>query len=97
MTYTKGRWYADADGIVRVDTGVFYDTPLKIGSGYIEGAFSYDEATEESKANARLVSAAPDLLEILIEADKIIVWENYGFDSSFQDRVEAAIAKAEGK
>ena len=51
---------------------------------------------EVSDEDARLIAAAPDLLELLIEADKRVIWE-FHLDSEFQERVEAAIAKALGE
>ena len=51
------------------------------------------DASEEGKANARLIAAAPDLLEALKDVEA-----NVADDSPFMwERVGAAIAKAEGK
>ncbi|AIT81640.1 hypothetical protein [Novosphingobium pentaromativorans] len=44
-----------------------------------------------------MVSAAPELLNLLAEADRRIAWESVGLGNTFSDRVEAAIAKAEGR
>lgn len=53
---------------------------------------------EESTANARLIAAAPDLLEACIEAHECIRTGGHFADSNrTMERLAAAIAKAEGK
>ncbi|GFM29237.1 hypothetical protein [Novosphingobium sp. PY1] len=47
--------------------------------------------------NARLIAAAPELLDLLAEADRRIAWESVGLTNTFSDRVEAALAKARGE
>jgi hypothetical protein len=47
--------------------------------------------TEEERANADLIAAAPDLLAALKTAVKIIEYEGFG-----TDELRAVIAKAEG-
>jgi hypothetical protein len=74
-------------GISAAGTGVFIEA-------FAEIRHSGEGAYDECDANARLIAAAPELLELLVEADNRIVWEGHGFDASFQERVEAAIAKA---
>ena len=44
-----------------------------------------------------LLQQAPELLNLLAEADRRIAWESVGLGNTFSDRVEAAIAKAEGR
>lgn len=51
----------------------------------------------ETRANAALISAAPDLYQLLAAADTLIIWESMGFTNEFADRVEAALAKARGE
>lgn len=53
-------------------------------------------AAEEAKANARLIAAAPELLEALekVRANKM-VWPL--LDTRTADAIKAAIAKAKGK
>ena len=46
----------------------------------------------ENEANARLIAAAPDLLD----ACKSIL-RDYGYDSSIRTQMKSVIAKAEGK
>lgn len=54
---------------------------------------------EEAKANARLISAAPDLLEALKDLRSVVIRENpiAWFGSACMRRVEEAIAKAEAR
>jgi hypothetical protein len=37
-----------------------------------------------------------DLLELLIAADQVIVWEHHGLGRDFSDKLEDAIARARG-
>lgn len=64
--HTKGSWKVDGKTelcITDVD-----DISRFIGSASIMGSNNnYAEAYEEAKANARLMAAAPDLLELLEE------------------------------
>lgn len=52
------------------------------------------EFTEEGDANARLIAAAPDLLEALI--DSVCALECCGKDYPAAEKARAAIAKARG-
>jgi hypothetical protein len=51
----------------------------------------------QSEADARLIAAAPDLLEALREAADYTRHPDYDWPVEFSHRVSAAIAKAEGK
>lgn len=51
----------------------------------------------QSEADARLIAAAPDLLEALKEAVKYTRHPDYDWPVEFSRMVDAAIAKAEGK
>lgn len=51
---------------------------------------------DESAANARLIAAAPELLEALREAADYARHPDYDWPVEFSRRVSAAIAKAEG-
>ncbi len=81
--HTPGPWVQDKWGHVQ-DTG---------GRGVrFEGVTIAGRSTEETKANARLIAAAPDLLEALRYAV-----DNPEFSSEVFDRMaRAAIAKATG-
>lgn len=64
--------------------------------GYQQGMPSYDEA----KANARLIAAAPDLLEALTFARKFHAMKcekgDSGFPAQLVETIDDAIAKATG-
>jgi hypothetical protein len=53
-------------------------------------------ATSSDGTNARLIAAAPELLEV---AKALVDWAEYmgGFESGQWDQARAAIAKAEGR
>jgi hypothetical protein len=51
----------------------------------------------EREANARLVAAAPDLLEAAKQALQVFVDQGWDDDLSAAKSLKAAIAKAEGK
>ena len=60
--------------------------------------------TEQGDADARLIAAAPELLEALEEAKSIIrtwhgeeAWDIYDLASPEMKRINAAIAKARGE
>ena len=87
--YTPGPW---------IDN-YFDDTQICINSGYelVAVVYSYDEKKEEGNANARLIAAAPDLLEI---CNKIYyngepIGKTIVVSSQHEAMLEAAIAKAE--
>jgi hypothetical protein len=66
--------------------------PIKIESGWLDGAW---ESDDEAHANARLIAAAPEMLEALELID--------GYDgdaipvSQVRETVRAALAKARGE
>lgn len=91
--HTPGPWFADEAGIVRrgsADTQRYAEA-VPIATPWIEGAWRYEDCTEESKANARLIAAAPEMLHELWAAVSQI--EALGGDASTQ---RATIAKATG-
>ena len=60
--------------------------------------------TEEARANAHLIAAAPELYEALMEAKEIIrimhgdlAWGIYDQHSPEMKRINNALAKAEGR
>lgn len=56
----------------------------------------YARSRAEGLANARLIAAAPDLLELLREAADYTRHPDYDWPVEFSRRVSAAIAKATG-
>ena len=64
--------------------------------GYIVG--TQDEEGRygaiESEANARLISAAPDLLEVL---EKVQAWMDGGDDDELAYEIDLALTKAKGE
>ena len=67
--HTPGPWMTWGDGIVR-HKGSGGLLGVKIGSPWEEDAWCRDDADAETLANARLIVAAPALLEALIEMER---------------------------
>lgn len=94
--HTQGPWKVDGKTelcITDVD-----DLSRFIGSASIMGSNdNYKEVYEEAKANARLMAAAPDLLDAL---QNMTLMYCDGFDYEDDDvviKARAAIAKAKGE
>ena len=89
MTHTKGPWtVAKLSG----DKDIFIDTAcgLSIGSLY-----SVEVGTEETQANARLISAAPEMLAALEDCLNFITAKD-DEAQDFKDEVRQLIKKAKG-
>jgi hypothetical protein len=66
--HTPGPWFSDEEHVIRqVTPGQKFQHPIMVANGWIEGAWVGDDGNEESRANARLIAAAPELLEALLE------------------------------
>ncbi len=83
--HTPGPWFAASEGSYKVasvtsNTGIYADT--------------LPEAAQIA-ADARLIAAAPDLLEALKAARRFVVSSHEPVGSELDD-IDAAIAKAEG-
>ena len=94
--HTPGPWWADFDGENTFD-GVEIQQVGRLH--YVPVANVPVDYTdrEEREANARLIAAAPDLLEALDEA---IEWDSHddmGWPALWLEKAETAIAKAKGK
>ena len=89
MTHTRGPWELDGDlGVMDLD--------IVCISGRIAmiDCENEDLTDEEIIANARIMRAAPDLLEALQEAvNKGYMWDH---DPDLWSKASAAIAKAKG-
>lgn len=88
QSHTKGPWVIDG-----AEDGIFAKDDLKVCSMYRGGIL---QADGEQEANARLIAAAPDLLEALKAlADRV---DRFTFDGGKeQDAARAVLAKAEGR
>ena len=96
-THTPGPWRLDCR---RSMTGKSYVYRITAPHGedivpYLDMSNGSDTGDGVSLANARLIAAAPDLLESLRMAVKYLRGENMG--SVMLPKFEAAIAKAEGR
>ncbi len=95
IVHTPGPWYAhmNGEGSFCIKAGTDYDISPTLAS-----RSKWKSDAERSNANARLIAAAPELLEALedclrwIEADE---W-TYGRTFSTGDRIRTAIEKATG-
>jgi len=86
--HTPGPWHADIS-----ENGSFTITTPE--GSVISSRNSWGHRAAESNANARLISAAPDLLESL--KNLISLDERCGWHSKQADAAIAVIAKAEGR
>lgn len=102
--HTKGPWHCRFDAFEEV-MSVTSDARLDEQMAEIcHVSVGYDEPFEsEQQANARLIAAAPELLDALTDAGLQITYlhEKLGSDTgtgnSALARIRAAIAKAEGR
>jgi hypothetical protein len=78
--YTKGPWHMEG--------------PQLVGNGYGIGHVT-SHSTSEGKANARLIAAAPDLLEAL----ELVMSNQTGLQENIDaaKKARAAIARAKGE
>jgi hypothetical protein len=60
MSYTKGEWKSSKVVIAKKD---WFE--VNIGNGEKRLAETYGDSSEEAEANAKLIAAAPELLEAL--------------------------------
>jgi len=101
QTHTPGPWVyewcngAYSDGIV---TSQSNSIAIVMGGNYGEWRDAPDNGDAEFEANARLIAAAPELLEacknLVGHADWVAL--NFRIDYAHLDEARAAIAKAEG-
>lgn len=90
--HTPGPWAywpecCRAGGMVTAQSGAHVAAPT-----------DYPGWTQLTQANALLIAAAPDLLEVLEEvAECAEYWSEYDVPLGIHDRIKAAIAKAKGE
>lgn len=100
MEYTKGPWIIDRDeALIHASESSRIDYIAMLGDEINDFGNSWDDPcmTDEVRANARLIAAAPDLLEALKElVGSAEYWSEYNVPLGIVDRMKAAIAKAEG-
>jgi len=88
--FTPGPWIAkELDGAGWVDI-------VKLNDGGRESVPFAACKHFDQEANARLIAAAPELLEALIAVSKQARHSDYDWDVSLSREVSAAIAKATG-
>jgi hypothetical protein len=78
--------------------GVYCHSSILAGYGSVKDRISRSpEGQPEAIANARLIAAAPDLLEALKDIEKGCSFPEDDVQRTIRDRARIAIAKAEGK
>ena len=94
-TYTEGKWESVAKAVRDSRDNVFSYTDV-LCNDTIRVARSSGVGKELALGNARLIAAAPDLLEALSEIiPSIKCLKQSGIYEKWLSRAEAAIAKAE--
>lgn len=103
--HTPGPWYTGNDGIIwRRNPNELYQNGGEIaGEMMLAQAYKGWDGKKyvgyPVEANARLIAAAPDLLETakaVVERWDSPLWREQEHTSTFINRLRAAIAKAEG-
>ena len=93
MEHTKGPWK-----IEKLEAPVYGSDGSLVATGAGIGTESHHICTvygRKTKANARLIAAAPELLEACKHMLRLMNGLGYHFDA--MEDAEAAIAKAEGR
>ena len=95
MEYTKGEW---EQTIVKSNRSGIQGTNIysEEGTGVIAHVYNTDQL--EAAGNARLITAAPDIYEALVNIRALIVAQYPNLLKSYTyELIEKAITKAEGK
>ena len=98
--FTKGNWFIKESKIAKTD--ITCQTVLMTDLKYNDIKSPvicdlYGQATEEGKANAQLLCAAPDLLYVLLELqESASYWSEYDVPIGIVERINSAIKKAVG-
>ena len=91
--HTPGPWIADVWGDIWAETGVH-----RCGEMTVDVCRKPEAASAEQwRANALLITAAPDLLERLKQCAEVLSAEGGHEGGLWLDEIRAAIAKAEGR
>ena len=98
--FTKGNWFIKESKIEKTD--ITCQTVLMTDLKYnnIKSPVIcdlYGQATEEGKANAQLLCAAPDMFNVLLELqESASYWSEYDVPIGIVERINSAINKAVG-
>jgi hypothetical protein len=96
MKHTPGPWEADFETYPIMVRSQSETWPLVDELGNEEGrAGVFIANTGDNKANARLIAAAPDLLDALMTVPQGLLWSDDDL-WRWHDKARAAIAKATG-
>ena len=101
--HTPGPWFYDWSSKTNGVVNQFHIGP-QIGPldemGNVEPLITVDNDSDEAEANARLIAAAPELLEALAEVEIFIANMPKGIGrgaaAPVYNKIEAAISKAKG-
>ena len=93
--HTRGPWLIEAENCHTGDIATVHNTADKWVTIYAPHWMETGMGEHEQSANARLIAAAPDLLEALGAAEDLL--HRMGMQSSdAYQKIDAAIAKATG-
>ena len=99
--HTGGNWYVQRIATMKNnephdnDIWSVYSTQKARYVDAPQDICSFNWNTPEGKANAHLISAAPDLLQVA--RDYVLLCRIHGMEGAVLDSALSAIAKAEGK
>lgn len=98
--FTKGNWFVEQTKLENSE--IIIQTVLMTDLKYDDTTTPvicdlYKQTTEEGKANAKLLCAAPDMLKILLELkDSTSYWSEYEVPLGIVERINSTINKALG-
>ena len=99
--HTPGPWIAAGpsfgDPLPRYTTEIVTEREDEDGAATSICELPFHHHDDENEANARLIAAAPELLELLREAAGYTRHPDYDWPVEFSRRVDAAFAKATGE
>lgn len=95
MKHTPGKWIFEkqTSGYEHIKHPIIVMTEQEEGGAMVAAIYDFG-AMEETKANANLIAAAPDMLETLITLRREL---NLDSREDLNHLINATIAKAEGK